>query len=102
MTITNSPNANIVSKSNNVTIQTNNYGVIKNKINDIREALKSDISIPQDKIQDIIDCIDEVETSLESGKKPKFSFSSLVELTSNFSGIGSLVIELGKLIFGIQ
>ena len=102
LTITNSPNANIVSSSDNVTILINNYSNIKNKISEIRDTIKRDTTISQNRIQDIIDCIDEVETAIDSGKKPKFSFSSLVELTSNIAGIGSLVIELGELISGIQ
>ena len=37
---------------------------------------------------------------LECDKKPKSSFKHLVELGAGISGIGSLIIELGKLIFG--
>lgn len=85
----------IVSGSNRVSIQINNYGTLKNKIT----AIKADNTISRNKLKDITDCIDEIETTIDSGRKQKFSFQSLVELTLDFSSIGSLVIELKKLIF---
>lgn len=100
--ITNSPNANIISNSNNVNIQVNSdESNIKNKINEIKEAINQDYSVQNNTRQDIIDCIEELETIIDAGKKPRSTFEHLLDLTSKFAGIGSLILELGKLIPGI-
>lgn len=100
LTISNSPNANIVSSSTNVTIQIANHAEIKNKINELRKTVQSNADISDKKKQDLIDCLEEVETSIDAGKKPKFSFKQLTEQGSNVAGIGSLLVDLGQLIFG--
>ena len=100
MTISNSPNANIVSGSSNVNIAINNYGDIKTKIEEIRQAVNNDTEVAATKKQEIKDCIDEVENNIDAGKKPKFSFNALAHLAGSVSEIGLLVIELGRLIFG--
>lgn len=99
LTISNSPNANIVSGSTNVSIQITNYSEIKNKINEIKEAIQNSKELTQDNRQDLVECLDEVETNINAGKKPKFSFKTLLELGSNFSSISSLLVDLGQLLF---
>jgi HEPN domain-containing protein len=96
--VTNSPNANVVSNSSNVTITITNYGEIKNKITEIKEAVGklTDETIKQE----VLDCIEEIETNIEAGRKPKFAFASLINIAGSLSGVGLLIIELGKLIFG--
>lgn len=97
--VTNSPNANVVSNSSNVTITINNHQAIKNKITEIRDAAET----LTDQIikQEILECLEEVEASIEAGKKPKYSFTYLANIAGGLAGVGSLVIELGKLIFDV-
>lgn len=95
--VTNSPNANVVSNSSNVSISITNHDGIRNKINQIKDVVDK---IPDGlNKQEFLECLEEVETSIEAGKKPKYSFSSLTDIAGGLAGVGSLVIELGKLIF---
>lgn len=97
LTITNSPNANIVSNSTDVKIIINNHGEIKNKINQIRDEVSH---LSHEAKEDLLECLEEIETCIDAGKKPKFSFKQLLEIGSNISGIGTLILELSQLIFG--
>lgn len=100
LTISNSPNANIISGSKNVNIQIHNYSEIKKKISEVRDAIENNDGISKDKQKNLVECLDEVETLIDADKKPKFSFKQLTEEGSNIAGIGSILIELGRLIFG--
>jgi hypothetical protein len=95
--ISNSPNANIVSQSSQTTITITNNGNIKNKIQEIREAVNNNSALSQAEKKEFKECIEEVETSVEAGKKPKFALKSLLEMASSFAGIGSLVTDLIQL-----
>jgi hypothetical protein len=102
MTITNSPNANIVSNSSNVNIQITNYREIKNKIETLKDTVNKNNEIESAKKTEILECIDEIETTIDAGKKPKFSFASLTHIAGSLSEVGLLVVELGRLIFGVH
>lgn len=102
MSITGSPNANIVSNSNDVNIEIANYQEINKKIGIIKNSINDDNSLSKDEKENILECLDEIENSLNLGRKPKFAFNQLTEIASNLAGIGSLIIDLGKLIFGIN
>ncbi|PWA05416.1 hypothetical protein [Flavobacterium psychrotolerans] len=99
MNITNSPNANIVSKSSNVTIKITNYGEIKRTIENLRNSISNHEEIDLDKKQEMLECVDEIETNIDAGKKPKYSFTALSHMAGSLSEVGLFVIELGKLIF---
>lgn len=94
--ISNSPNANLVAQSSNVSI-VQNIGDIKQTIEKIKSEVSSDTSVSVNKKQEFNECLHEVETGIQAGKNPKFAFKALLELASDFASVGSLVIELGKL-----
>jgi hypothetical protein len=100
ISITDSPNATIVSNSQNVSISINNYAEVKNKITELRNAVQSNPGIDQLKKQEIIECIDEVEANVDNGRVPKYTMRSLLSLTSDIAGLASIGLELAKL-FGI-
>jgi hypothetical protein len=50
--------------------------------------------------ENLVECLEEVETAIDAGKKPKFSFKQLTEQGSNIASVGSLLVDLGQLIFG--
>jgi len=50
----------------------------------------------------MIECIDEIKTSLDRDKKPKYAFDALLTMANNFAGISTLAIEVGKLIFDVK
>ncbi|SHH92901.1 Alpha C protein N terminal [Flavobacterium sp. CF108] len=97
ISISNSPNSNIVSESKNVTINFTNYSSIKGKISEIKDAINS-ATLDDETRTDLLDCLEEVETSIDAGKKPKFSMKQLIEIGANVSGITSLIVELSQLL----
>lgn len=97
--VNNSSGISIVNASKNVNINISNINDINNKIEDLLKAVNASTIISESIKLEIIECVDEIKTSLASDKKPKYSFKSLLEMTSNLAGIGSLVAEIGKLIF---
>jgi hypothetical protein len=102
LTITNSPNANIVSASTSVYIQNNNYSDLKSKFQEFRKKITNDSIIDESQKAEIIECLTEVEDAVEAGRKPKFSFKQLSEQASNVAGVSSLLLQIAQMIFGSQ
>lgn len=100
MTITNSPNANIVSASSSVNIQNNSYSDLKSKFDEFRKLVTNDSNVNESQKADIIECLAEVEDAFDAGKKPKFSFKQLSEQASNVAGVSSLLLQIAQIIFG--
>lgn len=100
ITIQNSPNSNIVTQSTNTYIQSN-FNQITEKITQILNAIKEESSINEDEKRELIDNLEEIEILLKADKKPKASYKTLLENSASIAGIGSLVVELGKLILGV-
>lgn len=98
--ITNSPNANIVSASTSTNIQITSHGEIKNKISELKKRISTNNDITDNQKRDILECIEEVENTVESGRKPRFALKQLIEQASNFAGVGSLMLDLRQLIMG--
>lgn len=96
ISITDSINTSIVQNSTNTTISqaTSLADEIINKI--LNELSKDNISSVQ--FEDIKDCLTEIKTAIASGINPKYSFKTLLTMTSEFSSIGSLILSLGQLI----
>lgn len=94
--IFNSPNANIINQSNHVSI-TQSIDSIKQTIDRLKEEINKEQSISAETRAELIECLGEIEVVTKEGKAPKFAFKALTELASNVASIGSLVIELGKL-----
>ena len=101
-TISDSPFANIVSDSNNVKILANNYGELKSKFTELKEKIIGDATISESQKAEILECIEEVQDSVDAGKKPKFSFRQLTEQASNISGVSSLLLQIGQMLFAYQ
>lgn len=99
ISVNNSSGISIVNASKNININISNIKDVNNKIEELLKAIHGNSIISQSNRVEIIECIDEIKTSLANDKKPKYSFKSLLEMTSDFAGIGSLVAEIGKLIF---
>jgi hypothetical protein len=100
--ITNSPNSNIVSASSNTSIHINNHGEINNKIRELKARISNSKDINNNQKSDILECIEEVEASVNADRKPKFALKQLFEQASNVAGVGSLLLDLGQLILGHQ
>ncbi|WP_426059316.1 hypothetical protein [Hymenobacter sp. B1770] len=98
LTISNSPQANIVSASTGVSVQNNFQGELKHKINEFRKLVAEDVNVDETQKQEINECLEEVESALNAGRKPKFSFKQLSELASNVAGVSSLLLQIGQMI----
>ena len=78
ISISDSPNASIVSNSQNVSITINNYTEVKDKIVELREAI--DLN------------------KVDQGRIPKYSFKSLLSMSADIATILPIVYALAKLL----
>ncbi|KKO89690.1 hypothetical protein AAW12_18995 [Sphingobacterium sp. Ag1] len=92
----------VVNSSNNVHVNISNIGDIRNKIEDLVKAIQVSSIIAEEQKTEMIECIDEIRTSLDRNKKPKYAFDALLAMANNFAGISTLAIEVGKLIFDVK
>lgn len=99
ISLQNSNNSNIITSSNNITINYN-YKQIEEVINKIKKGIINEETLDENSKTDLIECVEELHSVVKNEGKPKITYNALLENTSNFAGIGSLVLELGKLIFG--
>lgn len=95
--ITNSSNANIVNQANQVNINQTDASQAKQILEYIKDSISSDSVIEESKRKDIIDCTQEIEAGITSGRAPKFAIKSLLEMSSNVSSIASLALQLAGL-----
>ncbi|MBJ6118989.1 hypothetical protein JAO76_12345 [Pontibacter sp. BT310] len=95
ISIVNSPNANIVNQSNNVTI-TQNIGEVTQAIEKIRETIATDYTIEKERAAEILECLNEIQESVKENKRPKFAIKSLFDMTSGISSIASWLTVLGQ------
>ncbi len=100
--ISNSLGVSVVNSSNNVHVNISNIGDIREKIEDLVKAIQVSSIITKEQKTEMIECIDEIKTSLDRDKKPKYAFDALLAMANNFAGISTLAIEVGKLIFDVK
>jgi len=98
ISISDSPNASIVSNSQNVSITINNYTEVKDKIVELREAIDLNKEIDSRRRQDLLECLDEVEANVDQGRIPKYSFKSLLSMSADIATILPIVYALAKLL----
>ncbi len=97
--IENSTGVALVTSSSNVHINQTFGTAIQEKFDALLRAVEEEIRLDQSQKQDIKDCVTEIKEAIANNLKPRFSYKALLEMTSSFAGIGSLVLEIGKLIF---
>ncbi len=95
ISITNSPNTNIVNNSSNVEISSS-INEVSESIERIFEVLVTDNTIDESKLTEISECLKEIQESLKNNQKPKFAIKSLIEIASGISSIGSWITVLGQ------
>jgi hypothetical protein len=95
VSITNSPNANLVNQSSQVTI-TQNISEANNAIENIRKTIPTDNSIDKSTEADILECLNEIQLSLANNQKPKYSIKSLIDIAGGISSIAAWVTTLGQ------
>lgn len=95
--VVNSPQANIVVNSNQVTINQTQYDKAAEIIREMREKISKDALVDVNKKAEVLECLTEVESGLESKKVPKFAIRSLLGIGSDIASISSLAVSLAQL-----
>jgi hypothetical protein len=95
ISIVNSPNANLVNQSSNVSIKQQLQNV-DDAIFNIRKSLEQSNDIHVEIVQNILECLKEIEQNIENGNRPKFAIKSLIEISAGIASIGSWVTTLGQ------
>ena len=97
ISIVNSPNSNIVNQSQDVTI-TQNISEVHQAIEKIREIITKDNSIKKEKVDEILECLNEIQEAIKNNQKPKFAIKSLIDIVGGISSISSWVTILGQFV----
>lgn len=94
-----SSNVNIINQSKGAIISNNNLSDAKDKINEIRQELEKYRDDYNSEVDEIAEVLVDIENKInEKQNIPRLTFKSLIESSSNFSTIGSLVISLGQIL----
>lgn len=97
ISVTNSPNANIVNHSQNVAINQNVNDIDINKLlEQIGNIVSIDNFVQKGKIDEIIECLEEIKLAVKNNSKPKFAIKSLISLSGDIASIASLCVTLGQ------
>lgn len=99
--IVNSPQANIVVNSNQVTINQTQFDKATELVKEIREAISKDESVAIAERSEILECLTEIEAGLKNQKVPKFAIKSLLDMGSNIASISGFVLNLVQLFQGL-
>jgi len=91
----NSNNANVVTQSENVTINQSKTEV-DNAIEMIRKTISETKDIVESKKLEILECLDEIQENVKNNKKSKFSILSLLNLIGNISSVSAWATTLGQ------
>jgi hypothetical protein len=95
--IENSPGANIITNSSNISIKTN-INDVKNILNKIAEAIEKEENLSQERLFEIRELLQEIDNNLNAGKIPKFGIKNLIQIIGDLSSIGSLILSLSSFI----
>lgn len=95
ISIVNSPNANLVNQSSKVSIS-QQFQDVDDAINNIRKNLRESNDIHAEIIENILECLKEIEQGIQNGNTPKFAIKSLIEISAGIASIGSWITTLGQ------
>lgn len=95
ISINNSPNSNGINQSANATIN-QNLDVANEMVEMIRNEISTDRSIASERINEILECLKEIQDSATTGKKPKHAVRSLLNLGSDISSIAGYLTTLAQ------
>lgn len=99
--IVNSPQANIVVHSSQVTINQEQHEKASQIINEIKAAISKDESVEIAMRTEILECLTEIEAGIANQKAPKFAIKSLLGMGSDIASISGLALNLAQLFQGI-
>lgn len=82
--IIDSPQANIVVGSSQVTINQEQHDKAENIINEIRKTISHDQTVDLLMKKEILECLTEIESGIANKKAPKFAIKSLLGMGSDY------------------
>lgn len=100
-TISNSTGISVVNDSHDVNVNISNNSKLNNKLDELISAINSNTEASKIQQIEMIECIYEIKSSISQDRTSKYAFQSLLNIASNFAGIGSLVLEIGKSLPGV-
>jgi hypothetical protein len=99
--IIDSPQANIVVGSSQVTINQEQHDKAENIIREIRETISHDQTVDLFLKKEILECLTEIESGIANKKAPKFAIKSLLGMGSDIASISGLALNLAQLFQGL-
>jgi hypothetical protein len=97
--VADSSNVNIITQSSSVKISQHQEKEAKDLIGKIREAIGKEREIDRVLVEEIGECLDDIEAKIENQAKiPRLTFKGLLENTANFSEVSNFVISLGQVL----
>jgi len=99
--IVNSPQANLIVHSSQVTINQQQHEKASQIINEIKTVISKDESVTIDLRTEILECLQEIEAGVAAKKAPKFAMKSLLGMGSDIASISGLLLNLAQLFQGL-
>ena len=99
ITLHNSPGSNVINQSPGSSVN-QNFSEAKNILNQMLSTAQGDDTIDTERKEEIVECISEVEDTIDRGGKPKFAMRSLLSLIGNISSLSGFGMSLAQLIPG--
>ncbi len=94
-----SSNVNIINQSNSSNISNSNLTEANDKIKEIQNELEKYKADYNEEVEEIAEVLIDLQNKIANNEKiPKLTFKSLIETSSNFASVGSLVITLGQIL----
>lgn len=98
--ITNSPQANIITGSSQVTINQTQEEKAESIISEIKQKLEEDKSFELKFKEEVLECLGEIQDGIANQKAPKFALRSLISMVGDASSITGLVMSLAQILGG--
>ncbi|TVZ28105.1 hypothetical protein JM83_3205 [Gillisia sp. Hel_I_86] len=95
LTISNSPNSNIVNQSKSININSKIENITY-LIDEISNTINQDSKVTDERKENIDECTKEIKLNLEKNNIPKFGIKSLLNLLSDIASVSSLVLSLSE------
>ncbi len=95
LTISNSPNSNIVNQSKNININSKIEN-INSIIDEISNKVSKDSKIGLEQKKNIEECAKEIKLNLYNNNIPKFGILSMINLLSDIASVSSLALSLSE------
>ncbi len=95
--IVDSPQANIVVNSSQVTINQTQQKQAESIIREIRDNLQHDKNLEHGFKSEVLECLSEIQEGIENQRAPKFAIRSLLSIVGDTASLSGLALNLAQL-----